>query len=43
MAHEHGKMDTTAQEKAYEGFVKWLTYGAIVSIIVLIFLALSNA
>lgn len=43
MAHEHGKMDTTAQEKAYEGFVKWLTYGTIVSIIVLIFLALSNA
>lgn len=43
MAHEHGKMDTTAQEKAYEGFVKWLTYGGIISILVLIFVALTNA
>lgn len=43
MAHEHGKMDITAQEKAYDGFIKWLVNGTIVTIIVLIFLALFNA
>lgn len=43
MAHEHGSMDIKTQEKTFEGFTKWLTWGAVVCIAVLVFLALVNA
>lgn len=41
--HEHGKMDTSEQEKTFNGFVRWSTWGAAISIGVLIFLALANS
>ncbi|NYS23718.1 aa3-type cytochrome c oxidase subunit IV [Rhodobacteraceae bacterium 2376] len=41
--HEHGKMDITAQEKTFEGFIRFVVWGTAISIGVLIFLALANA
>lgn len=41
--HEHGKMDITEHEKTFEGFIKFATWGAIISICILIFMALVNA
>ncbi len=41
--HEHGKMDTTAQEKAFAGFIRISVWGAAISIGILIFMALVNA
>lgn len=41
--HKHGEMDTTAQEKTFHGFVRWVTNVTIVCLIVLIFLAIFNS
>ncbi|GAA3861582.1 aa3-type cytochrome c oxidase subunit IV [Celeribacter arenosi] len=41
--HKHGEMNIEAQEKAFDGFIKWSTYVAIFSIGVLIFLAIFNS
>ena len=41
--HKHGEMDITAQERAFAGFMKWVQWGAIVSILILIFLAIFNS
>lgn len=41
--HKHGEMDITSQQKTFEGFVRWVTNGAIVSILILIFLAIFNS
>lgn len=41
--HRHGEMDITAQEKAFDGFMKWTTRVAIISIAALIFMALVNS
>ncbi|WP_212524954.1 aa3-type cytochrome c oxidase subunit IV [Actibacterium sp. MT2.3-13A] len=41
--HKHGTMDITDQEKTFAGFVKFATWGAGISIAVLIFMALVNA
>ena len=41
--HEHGSMDIETQEKAFEGFIKWVVRGAAISISVLVFLALFNS
>ena len=41
--HEHGSMDTKVQEKTFAGFVRMSTWGAVISILVLIFMALTNA
>lgn len=38
--HKHGSMDTSVQEKAFEGFIKWSTYVGAASIGILIFLAI---
>ena len=38
--HEHGKMDITAQEKTFQGFMRFTTNTVIAIIAVLIFLAL---
>ncbi|MCA2012611.1 aa3-type cytochrome c oxidase subunit IV [Pararhodobacter sp. CCB-MM2] len=43
MAHEHGKMDITTQEKTFNGFIKFTIWGAAISIGILIFMALANA
>lgn len=40
---KHGTMNTTAQEKTFDGFMKFVTRGAILSICILIFMALVNA
>lgn len=40
--HKHGEMDTSVQEKTFEGFMKYVTWGAIVSIGLLVFIALVN-
>jgi len=40
--HKHGEMDISVQEKAFEGFMKYVTWGAIVSIALLVFIALVN-
>ncbi|MFV2053854.1 aa3-type cytochrome c oxidase subunit IV [Aliiroseovarius sp. YM-037] len=41
--HKHGEMDTSVQEKTFEGFIKASTWVAVVSILVLIFLAIFNS
>ncbi|GGW26035.1 hypothetical protein GCM10011452_12650 [Gemmobacter lanyuensis] len=41
--HKIGSMDIRNQEKTFAGFVKMVTWGAAISIGVLIFLALANA
>ncbi len=41
--HKHGEMDTTDQEKTFEGFMRWSRNVAIVSILILIFLAIFNS
>ena len=41
--YKPGSMDIRVQEKTFAGFVRMVTWGAILSILVLIFLALANA
>jgi Ni,Fe-hydrogenase I cytochrome b subunit len=41
--HKPGSMDIRAQQKTFDGFVRMATWGAIISICVLIFMALANA
>jgi hypothetical protein len=41
--HEHGKMDIRDHEKTFAGFIRLATWGAGISIVVLIFLALTNS
>lgn len=43
MAHKHGSMDTTEQEKTFNGFIRVAITVAAVSIGILIFMALVNA
>ena len=40
--HKHGEMNIDVQEKTFHGFVKWVTWGAIISIALLIFIAIVN-
>lgn len=40
--HEHGSMDTTEQEKTFDGFVKMSVRVVIGSILLLVFIALVN-
>lgn len=40
--HKHGSMDTKVQEKTFAGFVRMVTWGAGISVAVLIFMALAN-
>ncbi|MCP5072378.1 MAG: aa3-type cytochrome c oxidase subunit IV [Rhodobacteraceae bacterium] len=41
--HEHGTMDTSAQEQTFDGFVRWTIRISVVSIGTLIFLAVFNS
>ena len=41
--HKPGSMDTRVQEKTFHGFIRMATWGAIISVAVLIFMALANA
>jgi Ni,Fe-hydrogenase I cytochrome b subunit len=40
--HKHGSMDTKEQEKTFDGFIRLVTWGAVITISVLIFMALAN-
>ncbi len=41
--HEHGTMDVKDHEKTFDGFIRMVTWGAIICIGILIFMALVNA
>ena len=41
--HTPGSMDIRAQEKTFSGFIRMVTWGAAISIGILIFLALTNS
>lgn len=41
--HKHGEMDISVQEKTFAGFITWSKNVAIVSILILIFLAIFNS
>ncbi len=41
--HKHGEMDITTHEKTFAGFVTWSKNVAIVSILIIIFLAIFNS
>lgn len=41
--HKPGSMDIRAQEKTFAAFIRFSTWGAIISILVLIFMGLANA
>ena len=41
--HKHGSMDITQQKQTFAGFIRFSTWVAIISIVVLIFMALTNA
>lgn len=40
--HKHGSMDTSVQEKTFDGFISWSVKIAVASIAILVFLALFN-
>lgn len=40
--HEHGKMDIDTQQKTFDGFMRWVTWGAAISIGLLVFIGLVN-
>lgn len=40
--HVEGSMDIAAQERTFEGFMRWVTRAAIVIVVALVFLALVN-
>ena len=41
--HEHGSMDTTTQEKTFDGFLKMVSRATIVILLLVILMALVNA
>ncbi|PRY24344.1 aa3 type cytochrome c oxidase subunit IV [Aliiruegeria haliotis] len=40
--YEHGSMDISVQEKTFDGFIRMVTWGAVISILLLIFIGLVN-
>lgn len=38
--HKHGEMDTTEQQKTFDGFMKWSVNVGIVCILIVLFLAI---
>ncbi len=40
--HKHGEMNTSVQEKTFDGFISMVTKGTIIIIVALILLALIN-
>lgn len=41
--HKHGEMDTSEQEKTFNGFIRFAVWTAVIVFAILIFLALANA
>ncbi len=40
--HKHGEMDTKAQEKTFEGFVRFSIWTVVAIIVTLVFIAIVN-
>ncbi|SDI87498.1 aa3-type cytochrome c oxidase subunit IV [Aliiruegeria lutimaris] len=40
--HKQGSMDISVQEKTFDGFISMVTKGAIISILLLLFIGLVN-
>lgn len=40
--HKHGSMDTSVQEKTYEGFIKFSIRTSVVILVALVLLTLAN-
>lgn len=40
--HKHGEMDTKAQEKTFEGFVRFTIWAVVAIIVTLVFIAIVN-
>ena len=40
--HQHGSMDTKGHEQTFNTFIRFVVWGAVISIGILIFLALAN-
>lgn len=40
--HKHGEMDTSVQEKTFDGFMSMVTKGAIIIVVALVLLAMIN-
>lgn len=40
--HQHGSMDIEAQEKTFAGFIRMATWGVVITVGVLLFMALAN-
>ncbi len=40
---EPGRMDIRAQEKMFAGFIKMVTWGAVIAVLILIVMALADA
>lgn len=41
--YKHGEMNIATQERTFHGFITWVRNGAIVSLLILIFLAIFNS
>jgi Ni,Fe-hydrogenase I cytochrome b subunit len=41
--HQHGSMDITQQQKTFHGFIRLASWTGMASILVLIFMALTNS
>lgn len=41
--YKHGSMDISGQRKTFDGFLWFVTRGAVISILILIFMALVDA
>lgn len=41
--HKPGSMDIRAQEKTFDGFIRMVTWGVVLSIVTLIIMALAGA
>jgi len=41
--HKHGSMDTSVQQKTFDGFITWSVRIAAVSVGILVFLAVFNS
>ncbi len=41
--HQHGSIDVRDHEKTFNGFIRFVTWAAIIVLLILIFMALVNA
>ncbi len=38
--HKHGEMDISVQEKTFDGFMKWVTWGVVVILVIIVLMAI---